>query len=177
MEAVLTVSYRTLLAALNVIIEAVKTVIVAALTLVGLFGQMESEAEVRNALTSSLMSLRNPDREAKQDELVARILAVPESMHQPKRVALTEFARELAGRLAGRDLKPAVATRIAADITGALRSAGMGTRKFTEHISSFEKSLSDMGMNVFVTRSLTSKLRTAGEQVRGPQDLPVLQFR
>ena len=46
--------------------------------------------------------------------------------------------------LAGRDLKRAVATQVAADITGALRSAGLGARKFREHISRFEKSLSDL---------------------------------
>ena len=79
--------------------------------------------------------------------------------------------------LAGRDLKRAVATQVAADLTGALRSAGLGARKFREHISRFEKSLSDLGVNGSVARVLASKLRTSGEEVRGPQDLPLMQFR
>ncbi len=154
-----------------------KQLIAAAVTVSALFGQIDSEAEIRNALASSLMSLRNPDRDAKQqaDELTTRILAVPEPMHQPRRAALAAFARELAGSLLRRDLKRAVATQIAGDITGALRSAGMGTRTFREHISGFERSLSETGVNASVARSLASKLRTAGEEVRGPQDLPLVQ--
>ena len=113
-------------------IKSMKTVIVAALTMVGLFGQMGSDAEIRNALTSSLISLRNADRDPKRqtDELTARMLAVPESMHQPGRLALTAFARELAGSLAGRDLIRADATQVAAGIVGALRSTGMVARTF-----------------------------------------------
>ena len=152
---------------------------VSTFTMVGLFGQIDPEVEIRNALTSSLISLQNPGRDAKQqtDEFTARLLAVPESMHQPRRLALAAFARELAMSLAGRDLKRAVATQVAADLTGALRSAGLGARKFREHISRFEKSLSDLGVNGSVARVLASKLRTSGEEARGPQDLPLMQFR
>lgn len=141
--------------------------------------QIDDEFQIRDELTSALMSLQSRDREAKQlaDALTARILAVPEPMNPPSRVTLTGLALELARTLTGRELKRPAAVLLAADITGALRSASMGTAAFREHLARFGKSLSDLGVNASTTRSLTAKLRAAGEEARGPQDAPLMPFR
>lgn len=153
-----------------------RTPIATALMIVyGLFGQVDREADLKNSLASSLMSLQSRDAKQPTDTLTTRILAVPEAMHQPRRSTLSTFARDMAGILAGRDLKRVNAVQLAEDIAGALRSAGMGSSMFKEHVARFEKTLSEIGVNASASRTLASKLRAAGEEARGPQDLPVIR--
>ena len=158
--------------------QGVRTLAAAALTIVvGLSGQVSNEAQIRNDLTSSLMSLQGSSRDAKQeaDALTTQLLALPEAPHQPKRSTLSAFAQELAASVAGRGLRRAAAAQMATDIAGALRSAGIAASTFKRHISHFETTLADIGVNAFAKRALVSRLREAGEQARGPQDLPLIQ--
>lgn len=152
----------------------------AALVMAGsLFGQADEDTEMRSALTSSLMSLRSrdgTDQRQAVEELTVRILSVPEA-GQRKGAALAVFARRLATTLAGRDWNRALASRLAANVAGALRSAGMGTAEFHEHITGFRASLTAVGVNPISAGRLAEDLLALGEGMRGPQDLPALPPR
>lgn len=139
--------------------------------------QGTSEVQARENLTSALMALQVPGQELRQKTAAvsAALAAVPEPMHQPKPTTLASLAHGLATNLAGRNLQRPAAAQLAAVITGALRSAGMGTWKFKELVSRFEEKLVAAGVDAPAARALAGRLRTAGEEVRGPEDIPARQ--
>ncbi len=149
----------------------------AILFAVGLAAQAGDEARMRDDLTTALMAINSPDQDAraKTDRLIASLSAVPEAAHRPSRAAVVRLAREMVLRLSGRSLSRPRVAQIAADIVVALRGAGMGAADYKDAITRFEKALSGLGAPSVGVRSAGEKLRAAGDEVRGPQDLPVSQ--
>lgn len=145
----------------------------------GLAAQVKNETQIRNDLTTALRTISGPDRDAKAktDLLLADLSAVPEAMHQPSRATMATLARELVDRLSSRNLSRPVATQIATDIVVALRSAGLGTSTYRDSIARVEKVLSELGVPPAGVRSVAAKLRAAGDEARGPEDVPVIQDR
>ena len=143
---------------------------------IGFSAQVNDEAQIRNDLASVLMKVQSSGRDVRQqtDALYQQLLTVPETNHQPNKWTIGTLTHQLTKGLAGRRLSPTIAGQMAEAMVDALRSAGVGTARFKDTIYRFEKLLSDVGVNGALAKAIASSLRTAGEEVRGPEDLPAL---
>lgn len=144
----------------------------------GAAGQARSEEELRGELISQLMKMQHVDRDASQRiELTSAIMALAEAGHQPSRLSVAAFARELTKAIGGRAISLAAAKQITLNISEVLRSSGKGTSAVKQSISSFKNTVSGLGANGMFVRTAASKLTDVGNEVRGPQDSPLLPPR
>src|SRR5687768_14447992 len=88
-------------------------------------GQARNEKELREDLTSQLMTLQHADRDTSQrtEGLTSVIIALADAGHQPSRWAVTALARELTKALAGRAISSVAANQIAMNIIEVIRSS------------------------------------------------------
>jgi len=151
-------------------------VVMAAITLAG---QTAAEKDVQKDLTSKLAELQrsNHDNAKRADELTQTLLAVVPTDNGPTRATVGTLARRLAAVLSGRALPPPVVNDLASSLTGVLRSAGMGNAEYKALLGRFEKALSAGGVSADAAKILSSIVASVGNEVRGPQDMPVLPLR
>ena len=144
----------------------------------GAAGQARNEKELEN-LASQLMTLQHADKNTSQrtEGLTSAIIALADGGHQPSRWAVAALARELTKALAGRAISSAAANQIATNIIEVIRSSGTGTFVFRQSISSFRSALSGTGASSTSVRTAASRLSDVGNEVRGPQDTPLLPPR
>jgi len=131
---------------------------------------------------------------ASESQVSAHIMLMSEKTHEPSRLAVEQFARDLilSFRLATvRSSSPASlpepqADALAAEIDSVLKSAGTSTVGFYDHVARFETIMRTVlgptgsgrtsrlfGSPQLTARSLASQLEAIGKQVRGPDDAPV----
>jgi len=126
-------------------------------------------------LNSILLTLHqgNPSNVSRQ--LTETILSAAEDYHRPMRATVLRFAQELANGPASKDLSPQQVSRISASIVEVLESAGVGTYKFKASVQHVREALVALGVPDRQARNAAEHLRAIGLEVRGPEDMPVLQ--
>lgn len=143
-----------------------------------LAAQAGSDARLESDLAAALLSLHESarrDTRQRAEALTSQLMAIPAGSHRPSRSAVSAFSRELARSLSRRPLPQAAATQLAAAIVTVLRGAGLPARALKEAVARFESVLIEAGAHAEAARSTAARLSTAGEEVRGPQDIPVIQ--
>jgi hypothetical protein len=141
----------------------------------GAVGQDKSAARRLEATTPKLRSTlqalkdRGASRTTLSHQLADEIMSMAESGHQPSRPAVTSFAEELTSALLGKELTNAQVIMLEQSIDEVLRSSGA---TFTS-ASRLRETLGSVGVDASRLQIITKRFIAVGEEVRGPDDLPV----
>ncbi len=123
---------------------------------------------------SGVMSASKPKERAFHTAVADDIMALAEPDHQPSRALVQEFANDLTSALLPRGWPVRRLVRqLTSDIERVLQSAGTSTAEFHEAVDDAEKVLIALGVSTPAAENLTRHLRSIGEQVRGPEDIPI----
>ena len=107
--------------------------------------------------------------------MLADAVDAAEEYHKPMRATVLRFSEELANGLTSKDLAPRQVSRVSTSIVEVLESAGVGTYRFKASVQHVREALVAMGVADGQARSVAEHLRMIGKEVRGPEDMPVLQ--
>ncbi len=139
-------------------------------------------------LNADLMALSNPvvSRNAVALQITDDILALAEKDAQPSRQTVFEFADELtkasfpALNRAGKRVivlppgtQPTLQT-VSQAILDVLHSSGVPSYRFHEAIDRFRNAISVLSATPAQAKSAADRLLILGQEVRGPEDLPLL---
>jgi hypothetical protein len=102
-------------------------------------------------------------------QLADEIMRLAESDHQPSRSAVADFTDELAIALIGKSMTDADALMLEQSINSVLRSTGATFTAATQ----LRSTLAAVGVDASTLRTVTRRFIAIGEEVRGPDDLPV----
>jgi hypothetical protein len=127
-------------------------------------------------LAGYLLKVRN--KSLSQDrarQLIGReIMSLAEWGHAPSLTKVEIFAAGLVSALTGRHRADAEGLdRLADCIEYVLQCAGESTFEFRRRIAEGERILRAAGVNVARGRELAQQLEAIGDDVRGPEDMPV----
>jgi hypothetical protein len=144
-------------------------------------------AQSADKLNSDLMTLMNPgaSRNAVAGQITDDILALAEKDAQPSRQTVVDFADELTKALAGKQLpvqKPKLSLaepnlqRVTEPILDVLQSSGATSYRFHEAIDRFRSALIALNVTAAQAKSAANQLFILGQEIRGPEDLPLLKL-
>jgi len=102
-------------------------------------------------------------------QLVNEIMSLAESEWQPSRLTVASFADELANALLGKNMTDAEALMMEDSIDAVLRSTGATFKS----ASRLRESLAALGVDAARLQIIIKRFIALGEEVRGPDDLPV----
>ncbi len=130
-------------------------------------------------LDSDLTALTNPgaSRNAVAQQVADDILALAEKDAQPSRRTVFDFADELTKALAGKGLTTEKAKPVSQAILDVLESSGMASYRFHAIIDGFRDALIALNATAAQAKSAAGRLLILGQEIRGPEDLPVLKLR
>jgi hypothetical protein len=106
-------------------------------------------------------------------QLADDILSLAETDAQPSRRVVLDFTNDLALALVVRHRTPATIAQLSQGILGVLHSDGVPTLQYRASLDRVHKSLLAMGVPGPQAQHLVDRLKILGQQVRGPEDLPV----
>jgi hypothetical protein len=138
---------------------------------VGLF------AQTGNKLEADLLALNGAPTAAMNQQLANDILSLAETNAQPSRRVVLDFTDELTRALAGRKLAADMISQLSIGILDVLHSDGVPTSKYRASLDRAHKALLAMGVAEPVAQRVVNRLMVLGQQVRGPEDLPVVNLK
>ena len=126
-------------------------------------------------LTPILLALRDPgaSNETLRDRLAEEMMTLATVRHQPSESSVTAFAEEFTAALLGKDLAGDTATRLRRCLVDALRPSGSTFLAAAR----LRETLTELRVKPLAVQSITKRFIAIGEQVRGPDDLPIQPFR
>lgn len=122
-------------------------------------------------LESTLLALKDPNapRKALSNRLVDEMMAMAKRHQSPSRAAVQRFTEDLSGALMGRDV-----TRIrAAALQKAIANLLSGSGSTFIPASSLRDTLTYCGIDEATVQGIVGRFIDIGQEVRGPDDLPV----
>jgi hypothetical protein len=136
-------------------------------------------AQSTDKLNSDLTALANPGaaRNAVIQQVTNDILALAERDAQPSRQTVVDFTEELAKALAGKQLTMEGIKAVTQAILDVLQSSGMTSHRFHDAIDHFRDALIALNATAAQAKSAANRLLILGQEVRGPEDLPVLKLK
>jgi hypothetical protein len=158
----------------------VKRLTLALLVFCGcLVGQAVDRKVAVNTLATSLRELQgnNATLDSHRDRINKDILSLSEESHRPSMYLVTVFTSRLTDALIGRPLPASHAAAMATAIDTVLHSAGLGTWKFKEAISSLEAALQSTGASPVAVKKAATALERIGKEIRGPEGMPIRPLR
>ena len=130
-------------------------------------------AQSGNKLEADLLALGGAPTGAVNQQLVNDILSLTETNPQPSRRVVLDFVDELTRALAGQKLAAEPVAQLSAAILDVLHSDGVPTSKYRAMVENARRALISMGVAMPVAQRVIGRLTILGQQVRGPEDLPV----
>jgi hypothetical protein len=126
-------------------------------------------------LRSTLIALKDAraDRSSLASQLVDEMMTLANANHQPTRSTVVGFADELTGVLLGRNITSAQLDVLQQSIGEALS----GSTANYNSASRFRETLTAVGIDNPSKRLITNLFMAIGEEVRGPDDAPVLPLK
>jgi hypothetical protein len=106
-------------------------------------------------------------------QLTDDILALAPADAQPSRRVVMDFTNELTMALAGARRSPENVAMLARAIADVMQSDGVPTWKYRATLHEAQQALISMKVFPQMAQHAADKLRVLGQQVRGPEDLPV----
>jgi len=95
-------------------------------------------------------------------------------MPPPPRIVVQAFADNLINALVGKPLNNQHLVRqLATGIQTTLQSAGTSTVHFRETIAAAKKAMRGLGISESQAQMLANELKSIGDKVRGPEDIPL----
>jgi hypothetical protein len=132
-------------------------------------------AQSGNKLEADLLALSGAPTAAVNQQLTNDILSLAETIPQPSRRVVNDFVDELTRALAGQKLDVRMISQLSTSIFGVLQSDRVTTTKYREYLDLAHKALLAMGVPEPAAKRVIDRLAILGQQVRGPEDLPLLQ--
>ena len=128
-----------------------------------------------NKLKSTLVALKETgaDRTSLASQLVDEMMTLANANHRPSRSTVVGFADELTGVLLGRNITNAQLDALQQSIGEALS----GSTANYNSASRFREALSAVGIDSPSKRVITNLFMAIAEEVRGPDDAPVLPLK
>ena len=139
-------------------------------SVLGQSGREEKSAACKK-LQPILTALKSPgaSRPSLTTQLADAMMSLTSSDRQPSRSTVVSFADELTGALIGKDLKdqPGVLQQSICEVlSGSTTNFKSATR--------FREALTALRIDSMKKQTLTTRFMAIGEEVRGPDDSPVL---
>lgn len=106
-------------------------------------------------------------------QVATRLTALSEKTHEPDRVAVSTFARDLSIALSHAQMREPLVSELVREIDAVFKSAGTSTAGFYEHVTRFKTALESMGLPKGSADRLGADLEKIGREVRGPEDTPL----
>jgi hypothetical protein len=149
-------------------------VILCCLLLLGVNLNAQSASEDKAAggkLNSILMALKDSRaaRASLAQQLGDEMMSLAGSNRKPSRATVSNFADELTDALAGKSLTSDQVSRLQSSITGMLR----GSAANFNSASALREILGAAHVDSVRTQRIIKRFIAIGEEVRGPDDLPV----
>ncbi len=123
------------------------------------------------SLESTLIALKNPQvrRKALSNHLVEEMLAQAKPNQSPARTSVQRFCEDLTTALLGKDvtaIRAAALARAISDVLSGKGSTFLPAGRFYDTLSAFR--IEDR-----TVQALVDRFREIGEEIRGPDDLPI----
>ena len=136
--------------------------------------QFTPEPSSLRRLNSTLLTLQDPAAApAVRQQLSADLLIVSDPQHRPAQKSLRPFVDQLVSALSGKQQPAAARTQLSAAILEVLHSAGVGTHRFRAAIDRSRDALTNIGVSAVDAARTADLLRAVGNDVRGPDDMPL----
>jgi hypothetical protein len=100
-------------------------------------------------------------------------MSLAEDGFRPARSAVVQYVEALTTALISHPLSDLEASRLVSSILEILRCASMTPSRFRESIGRTEAELISIGVNAEAVLAVADRLTTVGNQVRGPEDVPL----
>ena len=126
-----------------------------------------------NKLKSTLIALRDPRADRIASHLVDEMMTLANANHQPTRSTVAGFADELTSVLLGRNITNAQLDVLQQSIGEVLS----GSTANYNSASRFRETLTAVGIDNPSKRVITNLFMAIAEEVRGPDDAPVLPLK
>jgi hypothetical protein len=123
-------------------------------------------------IQSTLLALKD-SRKALSSQLVDEMMAMVNVHQSPSRAAVERFSEDLTTALAGRDVTAIRAAALEKAISDVLRGKG----STFEPATSLRETLTGCGIDRRTVQAIVRRFIEIGEQVRGPDDLPMMLKR
>jgi uncharacterized protein (DUF1499 family) len=130
-------------------------------------------------LDADLTALANPSasRNAVTQQIADDILALAEKDAQPSRQTAIDFADALARAVPRRELTVEKTKPVTQALLDVLQSSGVTSSRFHSAIDRFRDSLIALNATSAQAKSAADRLLILGQEVRGPEDFPVLRLK
>jgi hypothetical protein len=127
------------------------------------------------SVQSTLLALKDSHaaRKTLSNQLVDEMMTISKSDQSPSRATVQRFSEELTGALLGKDVTTIRAAALQKAITGVLSGKGS---TFLPACSLYE-TLAGFRIDDRTIQVIVDRFREIGQEVRGPDDLPVLPVR
>jgi hypothetical protein len=127
------------------------------------------------SVQSTLLALKDSHaaRKALSNQLVDEMMTIAKSDQSPSRATVQRYSEELTGALLGKDVTMIRAAALQKAITGVLSGKGS---TFLPACSLYE-TLAGFRIDDRTIQVIVDGFREIGQEVRGPDDLPVLPVR
>jgi hypothetical protein len=124
------------------------------------------------SLRTALMAIGSTDGASATKQVVTAMTPLAQANHQPSHQTVDLFSSELVRVLAGRKITTVELATLETAITEVMRGS-VPNFKSTGHL---RDALTAMHIDSFDQRSITSRFLAIGEEVRGPDDLPLTKW-
>jgi hypothetical protein len=123
-------------------------------------------------IQSTLLALKDSGvaRKALSNQLVDEMMAMAKSTQSPSRAAVERFSEDLTTALGGRDVTAIRAAALEKAISDVLGGKGSTFVPAT----SLRETLAGLGIDRRTVQAIVRRFIEIGEQVRGPDDLPMM---
>jgi hypothetical protein len=128
-------------------------------------------AQSGNRLEADLLALNGAPTAAINQQLTNDILALAETIPQPSRRVVQDFAEELTRALAGQKLTSDMIAQLSVGIVDVLHSDGVTTSKYRESLDRAHKALLAMSVPAAAAQRVVNRLMILAQEVRGPDDI------
>jgi hypothetical protein len=127
------------------------------------------------SIQSTLLGLKDPhaSRKVLSNQLVDEMMALAKSDRSPMRTTVQRFAEDLTTALMGKDMTAVRAAALEKAISGVL--SGKGSTFLPA--SSLYETLVGFRIEDRTIQGIVGRFRDIGQEVRGPDDLPVQKFK
>jgi|HubBroStandDraft_3_1064219.scaffolds.fasta_scaffold957478_1 hypothetical protein len=127
------------------------------------------------SVQSTLLALKDPhaSRKALSNRLVDEMMTIAKSDQSPSRATVQRFSEDLTSALIGKDVTTIRAAALQKAINGVLSGRGS---TFLPACSLYE-TLAGFRIDDRTIQAIVDRFREIGQEVRGPDDLPVLPVR
>ena len=127
------------------------------------------------SIQTTLLALKDPGapRKTLSNQLTDQMMSLSKRDQSPSRASVRRFAEDLTTALLGRDITAIRANALQKSISDVVRGKGSTFMPAT----TLRETLTSCGIDAPTVQGIVRRFIDIGQEVRGPDDLPVQRFR